>query len=162
MSDPTSTHVPVAGYAIAYQRGVLTTVGLGSCVAVMLWAQTQRIGAMAHVLLPHESLSRDRSKPAKFASTAIPFLLAELRIAGATGTPRVWMVGGASMFGALLTTGGVNMGQRNIEALRDALSLAGLRTENEDIGGDYGRSVKFDVDAGTVCVASMRHGERRL
>lgn len=155
------THVPVAAYAVAVEQGVLSSVGLGSCVAVMLYDRQRRIGALAHVLLPHESLSRDRTRPAKFASTATAFLLDEMRRHGASGTPVARIAGGASMFGALLASG-INMGERNIEAVRQSLAAAGIPLVGEDVGGDYGRSVYFDVSVGEVRVVSMRHGERVL
>ncbi|MGQ0647102.1 MAG: chemotaxis protein CheD [Gemmatimonadaceae bacterium] len=161
MLTESQTHVPVAGYAVLRERGVLSTVGLGSCVAIMLHDQVTQVGAMAHVLLPHESLSRDRTRPAKFASTAAGFLLDEMRRHGSAGAPVARIVGGASMFGALLTSG-INMGERNVEAVRRGLDEAGVRLIGEDVGGDYGRSVYFDVATGAVRVVSMRHGERLL
>jgi chemotaxis protein CheD len=161
MSSPLHTHVPVAGYAVLRERGVLSSVGLGSCVAVMLHDPLSRVGAMAHVLLPHESLSRDRTRPAKFASTATLFLLDEMRRYGAHGTTVARIAGGASMFGSLLHSG-INMGERNIEAVRRGLASAGVSIVGEEVGGDHGRSVYFDVATGAVRVVSMRHGERHL
>jgi chemotaxis protein CheD len=153
-------NVPVAGYGLARQTGVLTSAGLGSCVAIILHDASFRTGAMAHVLLPNESMSRDRTRPTKFASTAVEFLLGELRAVGAAGRPSVRLVGGASMFGSLLRAGGVNMGERNVDAARSAVRAAGLRVLDEEVGGEHGRTVYFDVADGTVRVVSMHGGER--
>jgi chemotaxis protein CheD len=71
-------------------------------------------------------------------------------------------VGGASMFGALLAGGGINMGDRNISASRTALEAAGVPLVAEDVGGDYGRSVYFDVASGEVRIVSIRNGTRYL
>lgn len=161
MSAGLPTHVPVAGFAVLRDGGVLSSVGLGSCVAIMLHDAEAKVGAMAHVLLPHESLSLDRTKPAKFASTATPFLVDEMRRYGAGSRIVARIVGGASMFGPLLGSG-VNMGERNIAAVRDGLERAGIPLLAEDVGGDYGRSVFFDVATGAVRVVSMRHGEHAL
>jgi chemotaxis protein CheD len=157
------THIPVAGYAVGRDAGVLSSVGLGSCVAIALYDPVARIGAMAHVLLPTESLSRDRTRPTKFATRAVPFLLDEMRRHGSMGTPGVVarLAGGASMFGALLG-GGVNMGERNIVAVREALIAARVPVVGEDVGGDFGRSVYFDIATGGMRVVSVRHGERLL
>ena len=65
------------------------------------------------------------------------------------------------MFGALLSSG-INMGERNVEGVRQSLRVAGIPLVGEDVGGDYGRSVYFDVSTGDVRVVSMRHGERTL
>lgn len=161
MATAIDTHVPVAGYGVLRDHGVLSCVGLGSCVAVMLHDAGTRVGALAHVLLPHESLSRDRSRPAKFGSTVTRFLLDEMRRHGARGEPVARIVGGASMFGALLATG-VNMGERNVDAVRRSLSECGVPLLGEDTGGDFGRSVYFDVTSGQVRVVSMTHGARTI
>jgi chemotaxis protein CheD len=161
MDTLTETHVPVAGYAVLCGHGVLSTVGLGSCVAVMLHDPDSLVGAMAHVLLPHESLSRDRTRPAKFANTAARFLLEELRRHGSQRPPVARIAGGASMFGSLLASG-INMGERNVDAVRRGLAEAGVRLVGEDVGGEYGRSIYFDVATGRVRVVSLRHGERVL
>jgi chemotaxis protein CheD len=155
-------HVNVADFAVAREVGTISTIGLGSCIAVVLYDEEARVGALAHVLLPHESLSREQGHPAKFATTAVPLLLREMqRLGSGTGcTARI--AGGASMFGALLNGGGVNMGERNIVATRRALDAAGIPLVAEDVGGDYGRSVHLDVASGVVRVVSMRHGERTL
>ncbi len=157
------TPVNVAEFAVARETGILSSLGMGSCIAIMLWDAGVQLGAMAHVLLPHESLSRERGHPAKFASTAVPLLLNELRLAGGFGRPVAKIAGGASMFGALLAGGGgINMGERNIAATREALALAGIPLIAHDVGGDYGRSVYFDVATGEVRIVSIRNGTRYL
>ena len=168
MSDAATTrtisevHVNVAEFAVARDGGVLATVGLGSCVAIMLWDPATRLAAMAHILLPHEALSRERERPAKFSTTAVPLLVGAMREHGAAGPFEAKLVGGASMFGALLGTGGVNMGERNVVSARRALSAAGIPVVAEEVGGDYGRTVYFDSSNGAVRVTSIRHAERVL
>lgn len=154
--------VNVAEFAVACETGTIATMGLGSCVAIVLHDADARIGALAHVLLPHESLSRDRGHPAKFATTAVPLLLRELGRAGSGGPWVAKLVGGASMFGALLAGGGINMGERNLAAVRQALAAARIPVVAEDVGGDYGRSAYLDVATGVVRVVSIRHGEHAL
>lgn len=156
------TSVNVAEFAVARETGVLSSLGVGSCIALMMWDAHTRIGAMAHILLPHESLSRLPSHPAKFASTAVPLLIRELRLAGGFGAPIAKISGGASMFGALLAGGGINMGERNLIAIREALADAGVALVAEDVGGDYGRSVYFDVAVGEARIVSIRNGTRYI
>lgn len=155
------THVPVAGAAVATGDGLLSALGLGSCVAVMLHDPLRRIGGMAHVLLPDEHLSRDKSRPAKFGSTAVAHILDLMRNAGSGGAVVARVAGGASMFAAL-TPGGVPMGARNVSAVREALARAGIPLVGEDVGGEHGRSVYFEVATGLVRVVSLREGERVL
>ena len=71
--------VRVADWAAARGDEALVTLGLGSCVAIMLHDPQVGAGAMAHVLLPSRSLARDTSNPAKFPETAVPFLIEQLK-----------------------------------------------------------------------------------
>ncbi len=65
------------------------------------------------------------------------------------------------MFGALLSSG-TNMGQRNIEAVRRSLAALRIPVVAEDVGGEYGRSVRVDVATGLVRVRSLSGGDRDL
>jgi chemotaxis protein CheD len=70
------------------------------------------------------------------------------------------IVGGASMFGQLITGTGVNVGERNVSATRDALAAARVQLIGEDTGLDYGRSVYFHLTDGRVEVRSLKKGDR--
>lgn len=157
--------VKVADLAVGRAGTLLSTIGLGSCVAIVIHDEAARVGGLAHILLPDRSLSRDTSNPAKFPQTALPALLDELRKIGSRADPRTLtarIAGGASMFSQLLPAGGINMGERNVEATRRTLDAARIRVVGQDTGGDYGRSVFFDVGEGSVLVRSLRRGDADL
>jgi chemotaxis protein CheD len=151
--------VKVADWAVERGDAALVTLGLGSCVAIMLHDPGAGAGGMAHILLPSRSLAHDISNPAKFPETAVPLLLERLRAVGAD--PRrcvAKLAGGASMFAALLTPGSLQMGERNVVAARDALRLAGIPVAAEAVGGQSGRTVRFTVADGRVEIRSVgRH-----
>ena len=154
--------VGVADHAVGRSGDVLTTVGLGSCVAVVLHDAAARGGALAHVLLPHEAVGRGGGSRARYASTAVELLLEELAVVGAARGVVAKLAGGASMFAPLLKSGGVNMGERNVAAAVRALAAAGVPLVAQDTGGDYGRSVSLDVESGRVDVRSLKWGARVL
>ena len=154
--------VKVADFAVARGEGVISTIGLGSCVAIAIYDKQTRVGGMAHVLLPSEGLSRDKDNRAKFPGTAVPLLLEEMKKLGARGPYTAKIAGGSSMFGALLPAGGINMGERNVLSSRQALSEAGIPLAAQDVGGDYGRSVYFHLDDGRMLVRSLKSGDRAL
>ncbi len=158
----TDLRVRVADYAVAKGNDVISTIGLGSCVAIVIYDRQTRVGGMAHVLLPSEGLSRDKDNRAKFPGTAVPLLLEEMRKLGARGPFTAKIAGGASMFGALIPAGGINMGERNVVSSRQALSEAGIPLAAQDVGGDYGRSVYFHLDDGRVFVRSLKSGDRAI
>ena len=70
--------------------------------------------------------------------------------------------GSPSMFASLLPQGGVNMGDRNVEACRRALGQAQISLVAQDTGGTYGRSVFLHIRDGKVVVRSLAHGEKVL
>lgn len=155
----TEYRVRVADYKVAAGEAVIATIGLGSCVAIVLHDPQARVGGLAHILLPAESLSRDTANPAKFPASAVPLLLEEMRKLGSRGPVFAKVVGGASMFGTLLPDNGVNIGERNVAATFQALAAAGIPTMAQDTGGDHGRSVYLHVADGRVVVRSIRKGD---
>jgi chemotaxis protein CheD len=159
----TELRVKVADYAVGRDDQVLITIGLGSCVAILLYDAAVKVGGLAHTLLPDETMARDRSNPAKFPGSAVPLLLAEMTRLGADARRvRAKLVGGSSMFANLIPAGGSNIGDRNVNAARRALSENGISIVAEDVGSDHGRSVHFFLDDGRVEVRSLKKGNRVL
>ena len=121
------------------------------------------VGGLAHVLLPSETMSRDRSNPAKFPATAVPLLLERDARLGARRRARPRQDRRRREHVRQLDpAGGINIGERNVAAVRDVLADAKIPIVAEDIGSDYGRSVYFSPDDGRVEVRSLRKGSRVL
>ena len=152
--------VQVADWAVGQGDTLITTLGLGSCVAIAIHDPQTLVGALAHILLPEQMTSAPAPNRAKFACTAVPMLLEEMARLGGGPAPRLRarLAGGASMFASLLQNGGMNVGERNVVAARAALSRAGVAIVGQDTGGDYGRSVYFDLRDGKVEVRSLKRG----
>lgn len=159
MSDQ---HVRIAHLAVARGNGRLVAVGLGSCVVVTLYDTATRLGGMAHILLPDPSTARDDSHPARFATRAVPLLAQRLRELGADGPLEAKLAGGAALFGDLLSSPQGQMGDRNVNAARQALAALGIPVRAADTGGTSGRSVSFDVATGSLAVRGVRGGQRVL
>jgi chemotaxis protein CheD len=155
--------VRVADLKIGGAEDTLVTVGLGSCVAIVLHDAEARVGGLAHVLLPSPALARDDGKPARFPQSAVPRLLQLMTSSGAQ-TDRITarLAGGASMFAALAPAGTIQMGERNLVAAREALVSHGLRLVGEAVGGDFGRTVRLRVGDGRVEVSTVAHGIQHL
>lgn len=149
--------VRVAHAEVTQAEGVLATVGLGSCVAILLYDTEVAVAGMAHVLLPAPHREFDGQEPAKYATTAVPYLLQQMAVRGASRfrvTAR--LVGGASMFGGARTSSLAAAGERNLLAARDALDWAGVPVTGEEVGRGYGRSVRLYATDGRVVVSSYR------
>jgi chemotaxis protein CheD len=155
--------VRVADLRSGIENDTLVTVGLGSCVAVLLHDAEARVGGLAHFLLPTPALSRLDSNPAKFPQTAIPRLL-ELMVAEGAKPHRITarLAGGASMFASLAPPGTIHMGERNLVAARQVLNTQGVPLVGEAVGGDFGRTVSLRVSDGRVEVSTVAHGTQHL
>jgi chemotaxis protein CheD len=155
--------VRVADLRIGTEQDVLVTVGLGSCVAILLHDPEARIGGMAHILLPSPALSRSDDNPAKFPQSAVPRLL-QLMTGDGARPERITgrLAGGASMFTALTPPGTIQMGERNLVAARQALHAHGVPLVGEAVGGDFGRTVRLRVADGRVEVSTVAHGTQHL
>jgi chemotaxis protein CheD len=155
--------VRVSDLRAAGAEDTLVTIGLGSCVAIILYDAAAKVGGMAHVLLPSPALTRRTDAPGKVPQTAVPKLLEEMHARGASSrriTAR--LAGGASMFASLSAPGTIQMGERNVVAARQVLHAHTLPIVGESIGGDYGRTVRLHVGTGRVEVLSVAHGQTEL
>jgi chemotaxis protein CheD len=157
--SPREIIVRVADLQVGGAGDLLVTVGLGSCIAIVLHDAEACVGGMAHVLLPSPALTKQDGNPAKSPHTAIPRLLELMAKRGAS--PRritARLAGGASMFAALAPPGTIQMGERNVVASRQVLNAQGIPVVGESVGGDYGRTVRLDVAKGSLEVRSVAHG----
>ena len=155
--------VRVADLQVGGAGDLLMTVGLGSCIAIVLYDPGACVGGLAHVLLPSPALSKPDGNPAKSPHTAVPRLLELMATAGAS-TRRMTgrLVGGASMFSGLGAPGTIQMGERNVVASRQALHQAGIAIIGEATGGDFGRTVRLWVADGRLEISSVAHGTQTL
>lgn len=131
---------------------ILTVVGLGSCVALILVCAERRAAGLAHVVLPDSAMTGGReAPPGKFADTAVPALLRAMR--GLRARPEEMyavLVGGSAMFGLSPKSKLAGVGDRNVEACMHELELLGIPIAGIDTGGENGRSVQVYVGEGRV------------
>ncbi len=121
---------------------------LGSCIGLALYHPGRRTGVMAHIVLP-ESAGRDGA-PGKFADTAVPQMLADLRAQGMpTYGLTARLAGGANMFNG---SGPLRIGDANAVAVAAALKKAGIHVAGQDVGGTRGRRVDFDCASGEMII----------
>jgi chemotaxis protein CheD len=126
---------------------VLVSLGLGSCIGLALLDPRASVAGLAHVVLP--AAEGREGVPAKFADTAVPALLEAVVGLGARRTRvAAVLVGGASMFSFGGT--GLEVGQRNDAAVREELARLRIPIVASDTGGSQGRTVRVDVERGSV------------
>ena len=140
---------------------VLASIGLGSCIGLVLLDESRPLAGLAHIVLP-ESGGKIDGDAGKFADRAVPALLDQMaRIGARASRLHAVLVGGGQMF-ALRTGSTLDIGKRNEDAVREALTLAGLSVRAAATGGKSGRTVRVFVDGGLVTVKEPGAGENEL
>lgn len=128
-------------------RTVLACIGLGSCIGVALVSRTQGAAGLAHVMLP--ATPGDRDGVAKYADFAVPALVRALLERGVPADDLdAVLVGGAQMFSFDRST--LDVGARNEDAVRAALSDAGIAVRAAATSGNSGRTIRVHVESGVV------------
>ena len=64
-----SIKVGMADYKVLKGEGELITLGLGSCVGIILYDPNTRIAGMAHIMLPSSQNMRNQTNLAIFSDT---------------------------------------------------------------------------------------------
>lgn len=134
---------------------IIITRGLGSCVAVCLYDGVAKIAGMAHIMLPEDN-GREGTMYARFADTGVPRLYEEMVRQGAD--PKnisAKIAGGAKMFQMPGGNSLLEIGERNVEAVRTVLEQLKLKLIAADTGKDYGRTVELSVDAGELLIKAI-------
>ncbi|WP_324668250.1 chemotaxis protein CheD [Geochorda subterranea] len=144
-------------------RGVLAAIGLGSCVGVALYDPVSRVAGLAHIFLPSSQNGRlVADAPARYADTGVPALVEAMAAAGArTARLQAKLAGGAQLFlrGDHAT---LEVGRRNVEAVRAALRALGIPVVAHDVGGSRGRTMRLFADTGRVVVTTLGREAREL
>ena len=150
--------VGLAEYAVADDHQCLSTSGLGSCIGVALHDRDAGVYGLVHFMLPYaDDVNGDDFDDAKFADTGIEALLAAMRHKGADPDDvEAKVAGGSTMVDFSDPEDGV--GKRNIDAVQSVLDDLGIEITGSDLGGDRGRTVRYDPVAVELEV-QIAHGE---
>ncbi|NMB02623.1 MAG: chemotaxis protein CheD [Firmicutes bacterium] len=139
----------------AKSQGILTTVGLGSCIGVTVYDAQAQVGVMGHIFLP-KSRPNDQDAPAgKYADTGIPAMIEEaVRLGAQKSRLKAKLAGGANLF-PNLSVNSTSIGQQNIEAVTAHLKQEGIPIVGQDVAGSHGRKMRFFVENGLVTVTAI-------
>ena len=159
--NPEKITIGIAELVVVHNPAILTTIGLGSCVAISIRDPVARFGGLSHILLPSILESNNKSNPMKFADSAIEMLVDMLLKKGCLKSRlEAKIAGGASMFNISGNT--INMGERNTEAVKKKLAKLKIPLLASDTGGNYGRTVEFHIASGIMYVKSAFNGVKEI
>lgn len=141
----------------------LACYGIGSCIGLCVYDPVSKIAGMAHIVLPERNPNSPTTGSTKFADIAVPALIEEMRGRGAVKSRLiVKLVGGAQMIQARGFEDILEMGTRNTESTKRALTEQGIRIAASDTGGGQGRSVWLSVGTGSVFVRAAGKPPKEL
>lgn len=152
--------VGISDMNVVTRPGMLITYALGSCVGICLYDKMMGIGGLSHVLLPDSTICPEDRNLMKFADTAVEELISRMEKAGARRfrlTAKI--AGGARLFGG---SGGIQIGDRNVVAVKAQLARFRIPLLAEDTGLDYGRTLEFHSEDGSVYVKTALKGSKAI
>jgi chemotaxis protein CheD len=123
---------------------------VGSCIAICMYDSMNMCGGMAHIMLPKSAMAPQEPLPGKFADTAVPALTTGIRrLSRRDVRLTAKIAGGANMFPNM---NALNIGEKNIQAVKAALAEHRIKLLAEDVGGSHGRRITFNITTGTATV----------
>ncbi len=143
--------------------GVLTTLGLGSCVGICLYDTTTKVSGMVHIMLPSSLQIKNNSNIAKFADTGIVKLVEDMQKLGANRNRLVSKIaGGAQMFNFNDSSDIMRIGSRNVVATKEVLKELNIPIIAEDTGGNHGRTIELYSDTGMLLIKTIGFGTKQI
>jgi chemotaxis protein CheD len=159
-ATPERLKVGIAEYEVTTDGAELTTSGLGSCIGLALYDPGTGVAGLVHVMLPAAD-EVDDENAAKFADTGTELLVEKMEDVGAnTGRMEAKIAGGSDMLD--FSESGSGIGDRNIATVRETLESYGIPIVGEDVGGDHGRSLRFESKTGDLVIKSANTENTRL
>lgn len=153
--------VGMADLKVANEPDFLMTAGLGSCIGICIYDLSARVGGLAHIMLPSSSQTRNSENKAKFADTAVPVLINEMvKLGAAPSRMKAKIAGGAQMFSFPGASDILRIGERNAEAVKEALASLRIPLIASDTGGSYGRTIQLSAKTGELQIRTIQHGEK--
>jgi len=139
-------------YHVGFGERLIETV-LGSCVAVCLWDQSNRIGGMNHFMLPGEDTSLENVS-GRYGLYSMELLINDMMHRGSRRSLLT-----AKVFGAANVMTGLGRNRSvsvaNETFIRQLLINEGIPISVADLGGDSGRRIAYFLDTGKVKVRRL-------
>lgn len=148
--------VGMADLNVCQVPDTITTLGLGSCVGIVLYDPEKKIAGLVHIMLPDSTQIIHNENVAKFADTGIMALIKKMVALGARSNRLIAKIaGGAQMFGFQSNNELLRVGVRNVEATKKQLELLRIPIVAEDTGKNYGRTIEFSPESGILSIRSV-------
>ena len=138
----------------------LVTLGLGSCIGLVVYDSTAKVAGMAHIMLPNSRGLMGSEKVGKFADTAVPALIDAMEKQGAVKSRiKAKIAGGAQMFSLPgMSADFLTVGAKNVSETKKRLALLRIALIASDTGGNKGRTIEFSTSNWMLKVKTLGKG----
>jgi len=124
---------------------------LGSCVAVTIFSERPKVGAICHALLPKNP---DDVDPFRYVDSTVCYMLRRVEAMGITKAEmEVKVFGGADV---LRNTTGPSVGRKNVKTALAIMKQESLTPAVIDTGGSLGRKIRFHTHTGEVLLKRIK------
>lgn len=154
-----STIVGMADLNTVKDKGILTTLGLGSCVGIALYDPIAKVAGLAHAMLPDSKEIKGNSNIAKFVDLSIVKLTRDMIALGSKQNRIVAkLAGGAQMFAFSSNQENMRIGDRNVQSAEYILRRLGIKIISKDVGKNFGRTVELSAENGNFLIKTIGNG----
>jgi chemotaxis protein CheD len=140
----------------ARNKTTLRAMAIGSCIVITGYDRNNKAGAMAHVMLPGSAPEKE-SRKTKYAADAVDELIKQMPRTG-TSDIEVCLVGG----GNVLDRENDSVCQVNIDSVSQILKEKDIPVMVCALGGTKRKTVRLDVETGTVMYSEGNGSEKLL
>lgn len=133
----------------ADNRPIELITSVGSCVAISLHDSKNKWGGLAHIMLPNSAIAPQELLPSKYANTAVPAPTKLIQKVSGFESPLTAIAGGANMF-PNLKNNALNIGAKNVDAVKQKLTQHKIKLISEDVGDSHGQRITFNLVTGNA------------
>ncbi|MEA1972476.1 MAG: chemotaxis protein CheD [Candidatus Cloacimonadota bacterium] len=152
-------YVSTGKIEVSAKNVVLKTSPLGSCIAVIAYDKTTKIGGIAHIMLPDKSPTEDKAEENKYAENAIENLLNKLKSIGSKkANIETCLVGGANVLRKENDTTADNL----IFSIFEIIKQKNLNIKRTSLGGYERRTANLHLRSGVVTFTLGDKSEEEL
>lgn len=129
------------------KSALLISSAIGSCVVIAAYDAKEKVGALAHILLPGRAPENKETQKNRYAANAIEELIRRMNMLRTKGNNiEVCLVGGANVLKRKDDATGLN----NLSFVNDILKKERIQVKAKSVGGTERRSIALDVENGSI------------
>jgi chemotaxis protein CheD len=126
---------------------ILKSSAIGSCVVIAAYDTKERVGALAHVMVPGKAPEGKKHQKEIYAADAVEEMISRMILRGAKKENiEICIAGGANVLKRKDDTTGLD----NITSVIEILKKEKIKIKVKSVGGTERRSISLDLESGSI------------